>query len=157
MGREWTYSVRSGYSSRVETLRVHERLSVAGVSGWELAGPLGVIRVARKGSQIVAQRLAGADFDPPLPLLIDSAEAANLKWSGKLSHIDGVSKARAEISQTLSKAQFKGESVQALRTVLNLQTPKHRIEILTWYVAGLGPIRQEQRTDGRLDVALQLL
>jgi hypothetical protein len=71
--------------------------------------------------------------------------------------LSGEFRARASLRQALEKIRWRGRVTDALRVVLTITADGNEIEIATWYVQGEGPVRQEHRTNGRLDVALRSL
>ncbi len=74
VGKTWTYRVQAGFDHRIESIRVMRALSVASVEGFELAGPLGVSRIAWKHGTLVADSTVNARFLPAVPLLVPGAD-----------------------------------------------------------------------------------
>jgi hypothetical protein len=155
VGKTWTYSVRTGLVTHVEPVKVTRSLSVAGVSGYELSGPMGVSRVGWKDQELVADALANASFNPALPLLISGEERARRSWSGTMTVAGSGAASSAILVQEPETRQVGGKSVRAIKAVLTLKARGRTVEVITWYVAGTGPVMQEQRTDGRLDISLE--
>ena len=157
VGQKWTYSVLTGLYTRVEDVSVAREVSVAGVEGYELAGPLGISRIAWKDGVLVADALANSQFEPELPLLVAGEESARRSWTGTLSAMGSKVAAKAEMVQSTENRQIGGKSVRARKVVITLRGEKNTVELITWYVADVGPLMQEQRTNGRLDVSLEAL
>jgi len=157
VGRSWTYTVRTGYVTYVESVRVERSLSVAGKKGYELAGPMGRSRVAWSSGVLRAESLPNARFDPPLPILIADGLAGKRTWSGSLESPEGRFEAKATLEQSPESIRVGVKRFDAVKTRVLLRYGGRRIEALTWYARDAGPVRQEQRTDGDLDVAMELL
>lgn len=153
-GKSWTYQVQNGYRSFVERVEVGESMSVAGSRGFELRGPMGVSRLAWNGGVLWADRLSGATPVPPLPLLTSRADKDKLAWKGIIEFAGGKETAHGVLTQGPDRIKVGLREVPALKTRLLLVTVGGQVELLTWYVQGKGPVRQEQRNDGRLVVAL---
>jgi hypothetical protein len=81
-GREWSYSVNSGFQNDVVTLKVGPKINVGEYNGVSLIGPVGESRVAWAGSKLIASQFANARFNPPLPIL-DEAKIPPKKSSGE--------------------------------------------------------------------------
>lgn len=159
-GHEWSYSVRGSLAEFVEPVKVLRRLPVAGVDGFELGGPLGTCRVAWKGNTLYATALAGlsvAEGSPPLPLLVGDGADRRLDWKGKLLVAGKGVQASASLEQKPVNLSLPGRQYATLHTKLTVRTPEATVEVLTWYAEGIGPLRQEQRTNGAWDVGLEYL
>lgn len=156
-GQEWTYTVRTGYVTYVEPVKVARELSVAGTRGFELSGPMGTSRLAWKGGVLLADRYVNVRLEPPMPVLAGGRDEATMRWTGRLMGLGPGKPAEASLSQRPEALRVGTRQVQAIRTDLTLQDGTRRIEVVSWYEDGVGLVRQEHRTDGRLDVQLELL
>lgn len=159
-GSEWSYSVRTGLAEYVEPVRVLGRVPAAGVTGYEIGGPLGRSRLGWKGGTLYASSLVNlsvAPPSPPIPLLVGDGRKAEVKWQGKLYVAGKPYDATAVLTQGPSKLTLPGKTYETTLAVLTIKVGGRSIEIQTWYAPRIGPVRQEQRTDGTWDVGLEYL
>src|SRR5437868_2581428 len=63
----------------------------------------------------------------------------------------------ASLNQQTDNIQVGTRRYDAIKATVALSTGSDSYELITWYAKGLGPIRQEQRTDGKLDYKVELL
>lgn len=156
-GNSWSYSVRWGLQQRVDEVAVVGRISVAGRSGWLLEGPLGVSRLAWIDGTLLAEELGGIRYAPAIPLASIPLADRQVAWQG-LASVDGqLVDASAKLLQRKAKVQFGGRTYPGLANTLSLQAGGHLIEMESHFVPGVGIVRQDQRIDGRLERALELL
>lgn len=153
-GTKWTYDVRTGFGAgHVEDVRVARRLSVAGTEGFELSGPLGQSRMAWKEGTLWMDRTNGVSFDPPAPLLKADESAAS--WKGKLRMPFGTEVATGSLSHGKETLKIAGRNFETTRSELSFERAVGTTTITTWFAAGTGIVRQEQRTRGALDLRLE--
>ena len=158
VGHAWTYSVKAGFETYIDTIRVTRDLSVAGTRGVELSGSLGTSRLAWVGDALCAEKLAGTQFVPPLPILYRAEETHERPWKGRVIFVDRASPASGTQSQTGDDEQsYGGKKIHCTRSTVRVKTAAHSIEVITWFSAGIGIVAQEQRTDETLLVKLSLL
>ncbi|MBI1756894.1 MAG: hypothetical protein HY248_03090 [Fimbriimonas ginsengisoli] len=157
LGHTATYQVRTGFVSYVEPIRVAHVLSVAGVRGAELNGPMGPTRLAWKGGELVAASMANAHVDPPIPLLTPDDLALTRQWKGTLTFAGVRENATAVLAQRRAGLVLGGRNYRTVRATLTLDTPARQVQLVSDYAQGIGLVRQEQRTNGRFDLALELL
>jgi hypothetical protein len=158
VGHSWNYIVKAGFDTYVTPVKVSRELSVADVSGVELACTLGTSRLAWAGDALMADRLVGTQFEPSLPILFRGDETHERPWKGQVVFVDRASPATATQSQKGDDdISFGGKKIHCVRSTVRLKTAAHSIELITWFSAGLGIVQQEQRTDDRLSVRLTLL
>jgi hypothetical protein len=169
VGHSQLYKVQAGFESYVTTIKVARDISVANTQGYELTSNLGVSRLAWVGDSLVAERLVNTQFVPPLPLLYRSEETHDRIWKGRVVFVDVAAPTSADFLAgkklvTATESQngddqisFRGNKIHCVRSTVNLETAAHKIEITTWFSSGLGIVRQEQRTDGKLLIKLDLL
>jgi hypothetical protein len=156
LGRSWSYMVHMDFNvSRVEEVKVLRKVPVAGVTGYELGGPMGQSRIAWKDGILVAQQLPNATFNPPIPLLVGGVEKATKDWKGMIGAVGKGTPATATLIQEGDTQTFTGRPVRTTRSTLTIIAGPQKIELITWYQKGQGPIRQEQRTNETLQVALE--
>lgn len=156
IGSTATYRIR-GFRKDTTIVRVKRVISVAGVRGFELQGPNGISRLAWKGDSLVAEQLAGARLQPALTLLSPNKLADDVTWEGELSFLESKERATATLKQIASSEVFSGRKVRVIRATLTLDTPKRQIELQSDYAAGIGLIKQLQRTNGQFDLELTRL
>lgn len=155
-GRTWTYSVRTGFDAAVESVKTVRPISVAGASGVELKGPLGVSRLAWKDGILYASETAGARFVPALPLCVPAGK--DVTYHGRMES----SRGQVAASGTVSSAEgaivkLGAREFRTLRTTVVLKAGEDGIELITWFAPDVGIVQQEQRTNTVLDAQLQLL
>jgi hypothetical protein len=160
IGHKWTYIVKSprSFDTYVTPIKVARRISVAGVEGVELTSDLGVSRLAWVGDGLMAERLIGTQFSPPLPLVFGTNETYERPWKGQVTFVDNASPATATQSQkAFDDFPLGGKKIHTIISTIHLKTAARSIELLTWFAPGRGIVQQEQRTDGTLLVRLSLL
>lgn len=171
VGRSWTYDVKApqSFGRYITAFKVSRRLSVANSTGVEVTSELGASRLAWVGGGLFAERLASAQFRPPLPLLFEAEETHERPWNGRVEFVESASPtwkdfvldhglAKATQSQKADdELTYGGKKIHCVKSTVHLKTTAHDIELLTWFSAGLGIVQQEQRTDGKLLVQLKLL
>lgn len=156
-GKSWTYKVFNGYSTVIDELKVQKKLSVSGVSGWQIEGSLGQHRLAWSGKDLLCERTPNARFVPPLLLAIQGAETAKRPWKGRFEAQGQVWQAEGTFEQGHDKVKIAARSYQTTKTRIVLRWPGHRTELISWFAPGTGLIKQEQRTDDQLDLGLEYL
>jgi hypothetical protein len=153
-GMVWTYSVRTGHGAQhVEQVRVARRTTVAGTEGFALAGPLGTSRLAWKRGALWAEELPGARLLPPLPLFRNDLEPAS--WEGMIESPMGKGKARATLIHAEEKLKIGGRTFAAVRAELKIERRAATTVLTSWLAPGVGILRQEQRTDGALELRME--
>jgi hypothetical protein len=159
VGHSWTYMVTAPQSFKtfVVPMKVTRELSVANVRGAEINSTLGVSRLAWIGDGLMAEKLAGTQFIPPLPIVFKAEETHERPWKGRVVFVDRSSPATGTQSQKGDDLDFGGSKIHCIRSTVRLKTAAHSIELITWFSAGLGIVQQEQRTDEKLLVKSTLL
>ena len=153
VGDHWDYRFRTGLERETGRIEVAREVPVAGGVGWELRGPMGVSRLGYAGDRLVADQLGGAFLTPPLPIGLPLKSRA--LWRGWVVSPKGRQPAKATIEADESKPEIMGRKRVLNRTVVTLRVDGRKIELATYYAPGDGIIRQDQRTDERLDLALE--
>lgn len=165
-GKEWGYEVRAGFQRNISTLRVVEPTAVGAVKGWRLVGSLGESRMAWKDSKLVVSEFANCRFSVPIPILDTAKIPAKSKsqgeafsqahtWKGKMESFGATRPCGAILRQRQTKLQ--GNKADLVQTILELSVSGSTMEIRTWFERGKGIVKQEQRTNGNLVVAMDLL
>ncbi len=154
-GREWTYAVRADLESFVEPVRVTRALAVGGQPGYELSGPLGTSRLVWKQDVLYASQLAGTQFYPEIPILSPRQELP--AWKGTVSTPQSDLAAEASLRHSKKTLDLRGRKIPTTLAELTVTSDRSVVVIQTWYEEGVGPVWQEQRTNAKLDRALELL
>lgn len=162
VGRAWTYSVDTGLTTFVAKVRVQRRVPVGDALGYELTGTMGTSRVAWRGNELVASMLSQTRFNPPLRLAVAGAkgQAKNpykAAWKGNVEWFGKARSGVAVLQQSADRVRIGSAEVPATLSVVRLATDNRTVELSSWFVDGIGLVRQEQRTDGILDVRLEYL
>jgi hypothetical protein len=156
-GAQWTFSVRSGLDRRVEVARVTEPTSVGEDPGWVLASDSGESRLAWRKGTLVAELLSGTRFSPPIPLLAPRSVSEERSWAGIATTMGKAYEASALLRQSSGTRELGPSKVQAIHATLLVQLPGKKVELDAWYGRGVGPMWQEQRSNGYLDRGIQYL
>lgn len=156
-GKRWTYKIRTPLYSYVEQVSVEGRVPVGVDSGFKLSGEMGGSRLAWSGSRLKAGAIGVTGFSPPITILDSGLVKSRSQWSGLLLIAGKGTPAVAELDQDEEQITLEGRRVKSLRATLTLR-PKagsRAFELISWYVAGIGVVRQEQRTNGVLDLTME--
>lgn len=157
-GNQWLYNARYGSVTAVETIKVSGTTPVDGQNATVLEGPLGRSVLFWNGDALYASQLPGTRFEPPLPLATAlEANGPPRKWQGLLTTAFGSQSAVASLECKRESLELAGQKVRALKATLDMTTSKGTLQLTTWFLEGRGPVRQEQRADGRLERSLELL
>jgi hypothetical protein len=156
-GVVWTYSVRDGFKTYVEKVRVGRSVSVSGTAGWEVGGPLGLSRMAWKEGVLVADTMTNVRFQPDLPLLVPAETQAVRDWRGRITCFGSTEEGIATLTQEAGTEVVSGRKEKVLRSTIVIESPQRTTKVVTAYLPGRGVLRQEQWTNGEFDVALELL
>jgi hypothetical protein len=156
-GKRWTYKVRTPLYSYVEQVRVEERVPVGPDRGFKVSGEMGGSRIAWSGSQLKASLIGMTGFSPPITILDSGSKKAKVRWKGMVLLAGKTFSASAELVQDQETIALDGKKVVSLRTTLVLKPDQGSrvVELISWYVAGIGAVRQEQRTNGVLDLTME--
>ena len=155
VGQTWTYQVTADFQVFVELISVTRRIAVGSTDGFELAGPLGVSRLAWLGDKLVTSATANARFSPPIPILLGRGTRA--RWEGQVGWMGSSTHTAATLVQDDVKVRVGGRSVNAVRSTLQFSVQGHPIELASWFQPGVGLILQEQRVNGRRNVKMEIL
>jgi hypothetical protein len=161
VGQEVTYVAKNGFSSTIEPVKIVRELPVAGVKGVEMTGPLGTSRMAWKDGVLYADATSHGRFSPPLPML-DSQATEKSKprtWHGRLEILGREQPAGARLTHKKETIPLGSRRVATTVATLTLDLPASngKIELISWYQPGTGLVQQEQRTNGRRVLRLELL
>lgn len=154
-GREWKYLVSTSSGSSVASLAVIEKARVGLTTGWRISGEKGDLRLAWNRQRLVASELSAAQFDPPITLIKTDAKAGSWKWHGTIRSRGFEAASTAECLQQPDRIKIAGNERACLLTIIRLQFRGNNIELRSWFQDGIGIVRQEQRVDDKLIVALE--
>ncbi|MHB8635649.1 MAG: hypothetical protein ACYC96_04155 [Fimbriimonadaceae bacterium] len=143
----WTYEVHGRRVGQVAEMRVNRRIAVDDVSGYEVTGPLGVDRLAWRGPQLIAETLCNTTFNPPIPLLDSRLPRSPVLWSGAVTAPASVVHATGTLTETATDTVFASHKTAAVKSVLQLNLGRRRLELDSWFVAGVGLVKQEERAN----------
>ena len=152
VGAHWDYRFRWGLERETGRIEVVREVPVGGGTGWELRSPMGVSRLGYQGDRLVASQLGGAFLTPPLPIGIPVGTRA--VWHGRVTSLRGETPGSAKVEAAPAKLLVSGQKRTLDRTVVTLRVGGKIVELVTHYAPGEGIVQQEQRTDDRLDLAL---
>lgn len=155
VGRSTSYVVKFGFDSRVEPVRIRRHVAVAGVDGYELAGPLGVSRLAWNGGTLYADEAVNASFQPSLPLLAEDRKEH--VWHGRVISMGNENPATAKLTHQDAEVVVGGRKLKTVQATLLVTMPKGTIQLDSWYAPGVGLVQQEQRTNNVRIVQLQMV
>ena len=156
VGSQSTYLVSAGFEKMVDPIRVTRAIPVAGTTGFELTGTFGTSRLAWKGGELVAAQTSNAFFSPPIPLL--TSDGKERKWSGRVESMGTRSQATATLTQKDKETISIGTKQYTTRaTELTINLPRGTIVINSWFDPKVGVVQQEQRTNGKFVLRLELL
>lgn len=144
INRKAVYRVHYGLISFDEPLVVSKEVAVAGQSGFELSGPMGVSRVAWRNQVLYADQAVNAWFQPSLPILTEGPTAK--PWHGRIVSMGITHPASATLEMAEEKIKFGDKEHTTKRATLKVKMDTARIELVTWYEAGVGMVRQDQTT-----------
>lgn len=153
--KTWTYAVRPGFKIFIEPVTVTREVAVGDAKGYELAGAMGVTRLAWRGSQLITDQAANAMIRPPLPLI--TARDRRTIWSGWVGSMGKWDRADADIVNKEEKLALGGRTLSTLRSTVSMHLPTRDLKLDTWFVEGQGIVQQEQRNGPELDVQIQLV
>ena len=156
MDRSWTYDVRSGLATFVVDVKVTKKVPVGSSYGYQLEGPLGMTRLAWSGNRLISDNLPNTRIGPPITLLAPG-ETKPILWQGFIETMGKSNSAKATLTQKVEKLQHGSRKYDTIKATLEIKTDDRKIELITWYAPDMGPLRQEQRTNDVLDVAMKYL
>ena len=153
VGAHWDYRFRWGLERETGRVEVVREVPVGGGTGWELRSPMGVSRLGYRGDRLVASQLGGAFLTPPLPIGVPVGSRA--VWHGRVASLKGETPGSAVVEADKAKVNVAGAPRAVNRTVVTMRVDGKTVELTTWYAPGEGLLQQEQRTNERLDLALE--
>ncbi len=149
VGDTWSYQSRTGLNSSVVDLRVARKLPVGSGPGFELVCQAGASRLAWRGDTLVASQLAGTFYSPPVPVFVPAGKTP-VAWEGTVTQMGKSTQAKGAASVADSEAKAGSKTVPAKQVTLTIESGGTQTEVTTWFVNGLGIVRQEQRINGLL-------
>jgi hypothetical protein len=131
-------------------------IPVAGTTGYELSASYGTSRLAWKDGRLLAAQTTNAFFDPPIPLV--SEDGKDISWSGRIESMGKISQATATLTQKKNEAlQIAAKRYTTQATQLKINLPRGTILIDSWFVPKIGLVQQEQRTNDKFVLRMELL
>lgn len=152
-GQTWTYRVRTPHYEYLEEIKVKGRVAVGSTSGYVLTSQLGQTHVAWSQGALWTTRIGHTIFVKPAPLF--DGEAPKRTWKGAISIAGRTAKAEGVLECANEEIRVSGLNVKSRRATLTVQSSGSTIECTTWMAPGFGILKQEQRTNGMLDVSLE--
>lgn len=156
-GNGWTYQIRGQVLRVVQPVSIIDTVSIQGSPGWRLRGPMGENRLAWIGSSLVASKLGGVLYDPPITILNPAALNDKIPWKGTMTIAGKSTLADAELAQSPSKYTISSVQYTAIRTTLIVRTPGKVITTDSVYASGLGLVSQEERLNGKFTAMIEYL
>ncbi len=157
VGSTWTYRVRTTHYTYVEPVKVVRKAPVGNQMGFVTQSELGESRLGWQAGTLVAETLGHSHFVPPIPLCLSGEGDASTDWKG-LIVINGKSvRAHARLTCKPESLRWKGVNQASRRADLIVEFAESKIEWTSWFVSGDGIVRQEQRTNGELDLSLEMI
>ena len=156
------WSSEASLETRVKVTRY---LTVASHQGFELKGTNGVSRLAVIDRILVAERLNGATFDPPIPLIAldkmpkeKEVEEKIISGTTRMRYMKTTQECNISLTQMRKEdSLYKGQTVRTLVGTLLLETPRKKFVLRTEYLPGVGILNQDQQADGNFEFGLVLL
>lgn len=157
VGSTWSYTTWNGFSSSTQEVKVARKLPVAATEGVELQGPMGTSRLAWRGNTLYAEALPNTRLYKPLPILVANDPKAAESWKGTVETATAVTAAQAMLRQQNESIEIGTRRYDSTKATVSMKIGNDDLELETWYAKGIGPVRQEQRTNGKLDYKVELL
>jgi hypothetical protein len=150
VGNTWTYEAATPIGKNVRTLKIDGPAPVGPHRGVAVTSEAGETDLAWAGGTLVASKLSGVGFNPPLPLLKESGGKGDWSWQGKVRTPTGLFDARATASSTAEDRLVVGRKAKTTRVEMHIDFPGQKMEVVSWYERGVGLVGQEQRNGGAL-------
>lgn len=145
-GAAWDYKWSDGLASEVLEYKVDRTVAVGTHEGRILSGRRGDSELAWTNEALLAGRLVGTEFRPPLPLWAEKSRS----WRGLAVSARGEQSARAEIEiEKIDPKRGSDDPVQYQSTITLLVGDEEHT-LLTVFVKGKGIVRQEHMKGDRL-------
>jgi hypothetical protein len=151
------FSIRSDFGRGIGEMRVTGRTAVGGVSGFEISSPFGNSAVAWMGDTLVASQLNNTFFDPPIPIAFQPGGNTKSEWAGIAITAGNIRQLKATTEQEGGRFELLGQRMSAQVSLVRLEDGNKVTELTTWMVPGRGIMRQEQRTNDKLDRVIERL
>ena len=142
-GATWQYQSQVGLTSSVVDVSVSGEVPVGKFSGFELTSSHCPARLAWGQGVLWASQLGGTTFEPPIPIL--APIGSKLAWAGTMRLAGIAKKSKASLTVTETDEKVGSQERKARQSVLSLEAGPERTEVTTWFVVGVGIVRQEQR------------
>lgn len=157
MGWKNDYRIRNGLATYVEEIKVARRVPVAGEYGYEVVSILGASRLAWKGNELLASALPNTRFSPPIPILVANEKDATRRKKTTVEVAGKRTDAEAVLTQAEDELTLGGEPRKVIRATLTLHMPNRDIQTTSYYLAGVGLVRQQQLSNSEFQVGVDLI
>lgn len=151
-GSKWTYISKTGLNSSVEVLEVRSRVPVAGQQGFELVSNGGPSRLVWHRGDLLANRLAGTNFVPALPIYTSGKRT----WKGVVESVAGRKKASATIETVDAEFTEATLKLPARKCTVTVEIDKSTRTLTYLYVRNRGLVQHEEFSGMNLNRSLIL-
>lgn len=149
-GNTWVYEASTPIGKNVRTLKVDGPTSVGPYHGMALSSEAGETDLAWANGTLMASKLSGVAFAPPLPLVKEAGGKGAWSWQGKMRTPTGLFDAKASMVASSEDRLVVGRKAKTTQVVMTLEAPGAKTEVVSWYERGVGLVGQEQRNAGAL-------
>ncbi len=155
VGEKRYYMARSGLKNLPDNVEVTRQVAIGDIEGYELSGNLGAAHLGWSHGRLISDQMSEVRFVPPLPILAPGDKL--LEWRGWVLSGDVREPAKASVTHAAARLEKGGRPVETVVSQVDLKISNRSVQLLTWFQAGVGIVRQEQRTNGRMDLMLEFL
>ena len=157
VGETLSYDVHSRVQQQISKVTISRESGVAGARGYVLSGPMGESRLAWKGDLLLLERTGNCRFEPPLPMLVSTAQDVRKVWSGTMGGMWGTESATAQLDQAMVEEQIGGRKIRVAKSFLEVAGERHKVRLQTLFQPGVGIASQKEWVDGELVANLERL
>lgn len=156
IGKKWSSTVRTEFATKIAEMAITSSAAVGSIDGVQIESSFGKSKVAWEKGTLYASALPNCTFSPPIPLVVGVESEAVRSWKGRVFIAGTTRDASASLEQKPASLPIGGKTYETTRCILKLNAGSDiKIELITCYARGMGPIWQEQRTNDRLDIAME--
>jgi hypothetical protein len=109
---------------------------------------MGTSVLSWSGSKLLAKDLPGTRFLPPVPILNTNLESDT--WGGTIRSVLGDQMGTASLTHKEEDFKLSGSKSKSIKSMLKLEFGGKSRELTTWFISGVGVVRQEERVQGEL-------
>lgn len=157
VGAKWDYQVRTALARSVSTFQVTGRAPISGEYGYVIESEMGKSILVWKEGRLLASRLGGTRFSPPIPILAEGDIKNGIRTKTAVEFGGLKEQGVAVLTQSNDKLTIEGKEANVVRATVIFQTPSREVRTISTYAPGKGLIQQQQLTDGRFDLSLDRL